>query len=156
MSFTVWRARNIGMGDRFVVMGSGVFNNTIPFADIFVLAPGSEPPFKGLRFVRPRPEFPIKEEILNLVDPSRSAQAWAVGEIDRHLLKWYEQQPSGTPLPTPPRLEELGQSGLIHLWVCGISNDEISRIGKETKCRELRDCVEALESLPLMTGQPTA
>lgn len=100
--WSCWIARSAPLRETIVVTTTGPLWPSGRFSEAFLLSRVESVGLRGQRF-----PFRVAEELRPFVDAGDFdledfATDWSRQQVERDLLEWCQNQPTGTPLPPPP------------------------------------------------------
>ena len=99
MAFQVLAARQIGIGEAYLILAEGRSVPAYPIVESFLIVPKAQNCYRHKVFSLKRQDFDVPAEVLREIDLNRVARQTAEEELEAEVITWWRAQIPGTPLP---------------------------------------------------------
>ena len=154
MAFQVLRARQIGIGEAYLILTERRTGSGYPIVESFLIVPKAQNCYRSKVFSLNRPDFDVPAEVLQEIDLNRVARQTAEEELEAEVVAWWRTQIPGTPLPEPVRFSDADRGAIISLWLRQVCPDSITGMERDSHDAELRQFLRQLIYFPTLAPQP--
>lgn len=154
MAFQVLAARQIGIGETYLILAERRTGSGYPIVESFLIMPKAQSCYRQKIFSLKRPDFSVPSEVLREIDLIRVARQTAEEELEAEVVAWCRAQSPGTPFPPPVSFSESDRGAIVSLWLRQLCPDGIKGMAHDTRDAELTEFLRQLIYIPTLDQQP--
>ena len=154
MAFQVLIARQIGIGEAYLILAERRTGSGYPIVESFLIVPKAQNCYRSKVFSLKRPDFDVPAEVLREIDLNRVARQTAEEELEAEVVAWWRAQIPGTPLPEPVRFSDTDRGAIVSLWLRQVCPDSITGMRRDSRDSDLTQFLQQVVYLPTLAPQP--